>query len=148
MKEKIIDIYKKTLDFAKSNRYVTIGIAVAIVVLIAVIVIISVSGNGTDATNGDWGDGLTEKIPRFDGNCTNSVITDSFCAAYYTDVTGDAVEEYIDKIESECNVKFEGERYPRSATYGEKIIAVHYNVTEKKFSVTVVLKNEQYTISE
>ena len=140
MKEKVINLYKKALDFAKNNLYLTIGIAVAVVVLIGVIVAIAVSGNGGTAESSEWGVGLTENIPEFDGNCESTVISDGFCAAYYNDVKGDEVEEYIDKIESECNVRFEGDKYPRSAAYGEKIIAIHYNVTEMKFSVTVVSK--------
>ena len=47
------------------------------------------------------------------------------------------INEYIKLLERECKIKFDGEKYPRKAIMGDKIIVIHYNVTEMNFSVTV-----------
>lgn len=143
MKDKIQGIIKKTVDFLKNNVILSICCAAALAVVIIVIVLVSASGGDDDKKNfdGKWGDGITENIPEFDGKCDSlQNDEDVYCVAYYSEVTGEEVAEYISEIENECDVKFEGSKYPRSAVCGDKIIVIHYNVTEMKFSVTVVSK--------
>ncbi len=143
MKDKIIGIIKKAVEFIKKNAVLSICCAVALAVIIIVIILVSVLGdnNGKKNNNDNWGIGITEDIPEFDGTCDSIESNeDGYCVAYYSDVTGDEVSEYISEIETECGVKFEGSKYPRSAVYDDKIIVIHYNVTEMKFSVTVVSK--------
>ena len=147
MKEKILDFWNKAVAFAKNNRVVCISCLAALVVVVTAIVVIAVVGREpSDSKDGAWGYGITEDIPEFDGKCDS--IDESgkdYFVAYYSDVSGNEVSEYIAEIEQKCEIKFKGDKYPRSAVYGDRIIAVHYNVTEKKFSVTVVSKNIENT---
>jgi hypothetical protein len=90
----------------------------------------------------EWGKGITEGIPEFKGNMEDSKSTGAFAAVYYINVTGEQVKDYIALVESQCGITFSNESgYPRSAIYGEKLIAIHYNVTEMQMSVTIT-KNE------
>lgn len=142
MKEKLTDILNKAISFVKKNTALAVCVALAVVIIVTVIIIVTASG-GSNRNDADkkWGEGITESIPEFDGVCDSLEMNgDSYCAAYYSDVTGDEVAEYIAELEKECNISFNSDKYPRSAVYGDKIIAIHYNVTEKRFSVTVVSK--------
>jgi len=143
MKDKITNTIKKAVEFLKNNAVLSICCAVALVLIIVVVAVL-VSSNDTkdkkDNIDVQWGSGITENIPEFDGECDSLNGEDGYCVAYYSEVTGQEVADYISKIETQCGVKFEGSEYPRSAVYGDNIIAIHYNVTEMKFSVTVVSK--------
>ncbi len=149
MKEKVLDFFNKVLAFFKKNRIAAISVAAAAaVIVVAVIVVLSFGGDSDNTSESKWGYGITESIPEFDGDCDRIDKSGSgYCVAYYSDVTGDEVSEYISELEEKCNITFNSDKYPRSAVYGDRIIAVHYNVTEKKFSVTVVSKNTENTES-
>jgi hypothetical protein len=148
MKTKIFEFIKnaktKVVEFVKTNVALSVGIAALVLATVAFVVIACMSGNAP-ATN--WGTGLTEGIPAFSGNYTSLESSDKFTAAYYSDVTGEQIDEYISKLENDCGIKFKSEMYPRSASYNDKLLVLHYNVTEKKFSVTVSLKGDS-TIQE
>ena len=140
MKEKIIELFKKAVAFAKDQKILVICSAAALAVIITGAVLIAASGedNVNNDSENEWGIGITENIPEFEGECDGIMLEENFGTAYYSNVKSDEIEAYISKIETECGVEFEGDKYPRSAVYGDRIIAIHYNVTEMKFSVTVV----------
>lgn len=140
---------EKLINFAKTHTVLScvIGSAVAALIISLIVTAVAVSvinsakgGDGSEINAGevDWGKGITADIPEFSGKLQSSEGTESYAAVYYTEVTGEQASEYIALIEQECGVKFTGELYPRSAVYGDRIIAVHYSVTEMKMSVTVV----------
>lgn len=139
-----MSLINKIAEYVKSNRKtstVIVGSAVLVSVIIIVLAI-SLSG-GDDMPEASWGIGITESVPEFSGSAeTLDIASDgSYAAAYYNGVTTEQVNGYILQIEQECGVQFTGDKYPRSAVYGERIIAIHYNVTEMRFSVTVTQKN-------
>lgn len=115
--------------------------ALFLTVLIVVAVFSFAEEEASEA--GDWGDGITEGIPAFRPGTEELVFggDGSYAAAYYSEVTGEQAETYIAALEAECGIAFGGAQYPRTAVYGEKLIAIHYNATEMKLSVTVTLKN-------
>ncbi len=147
MKEKINEILTKTrklfLDLknkvmgSKLALGITIGVAVLLVALIVVIIVVP------DSTEElQWGEGVTKGLPPFSDNYSSFHGDESYMAAYYTDVTTEQINEYISKLEKDCGIKFNSDKYPRSAMYDDKILVIHYNVTEKKFSVTVSLQGD------
>ncbi len=148
MKTEILEFIKttktKTVEFVKTNVALSVGIAALVLAIVVFIVIACMGGN---APNGDWGKGLTEGIPAFSGEYTSLESSDNFTAAYYSDVTSGQIDEYVSKLENDCGIKFGSNLYPRSASYNDKLVVLHYNVTEKKFSVTVSLKGDS-TIQE
>lgn len=91
-------------------------------------------------SNVNWGEGITENIPEFPAGNGEIVSANdgSYVSAYYSNVSGDQIKEYISALEQECGVKFNGEKYPLTASIAEKTIILHYNVTEMQFSVTVI----------
>lgn len=147
MKEKINEILTKAkkLFLELKNKVVgsklalgiTIGVAVALLALI--IIIIALPDKTEDVS---WGEGVTEGIPSFSNEYSSFRSDESYMTAYYTDVTTEQINEYISKLENDCGIKFNSDKYPRSAIYNDKLIAIHYNVTEKKFSVTVSLQGD------
>ncbi len=143
---------EKILSFIKNRPVASAligGAAVALVVsLIVTAIMVAVMNDGGDEqynSSGDesirtakWGSGLTEGIPQFSGECQDSRSDGSFAAFYYTNITGEQAESYISLLQEQCSVTFSGsELYPRTAIYGDRIIAIHYNVTEMTMSVTV-----------
>jgi hypothetical protein len=80
-------------------------------------------------------------------DATSVKVSETHAAAYFEDVSSEEVSEYLTLIEEKCDVVFENERFPRSAVCDDKIIAIHYNVTEKKLSVTVAAKGDNQPIS-
>lgn len=147
MKEKILDVFNKSLAFFKKNLVLSISIAAAVVVIAVVLIIVLASGGDTDSSHeSGWGYGITANIPEFDGDFDHikKVGNESY-VAYYSNVAGESVSAYMDEIEEKCNVSFGGDKYPCSAVYGDRIIVLHYNATEKKLSVTVVSKNIEKT---
>ena len=151
MKSKIKEIftkeYIKSLFSTKKARIIAI-ISLALL-LIAFIVIAAVSCGEDEAVGEEleWGSGITENIPSFEGECASVKGGNGYLAAYYENVTVEQVEAYTDKIESECNVSFSSSKYPRSAIYNDGIIVIHYNVTEMKMSVTVTTETRESTES-
>lgn len=139
MKEKISGF----LSALKRNITVTACIALVFLVIIILVAIFSDSEE-TAENNFSWGDGITEGIPSFNGENEKLDVGENgeFAAAYYTNVTGEGASIYIHKLEKELDVKFSENGYPRVAVYGDKLIAVHYNVTEMTCSVTVTVKNK------
>ena len=131
---------EKALNFLKKYKYYAIGAAVLLAVLIVIVCIVAGNGkNGDD--DAKWGDGLSKGIPRFVGEGETITVGDGYIAAYYNDVSSESIEEYVLKLESTLKIDFEGDKFPRTAIYGDKIITLHYNVTEMKFSVTVTTNN-------
>lgn len=140
MKDKLLQI----LSAAKRNIKVTASVASVFLVVIILVAIFSDSNaNGGTPSEFRWGDGITEGIPAFTGE--NAVFdageNGEYAVAYYENVTGEGASVYIAKLEKELGVHFGKNGYPRVAEYGEKLIAVHYNVTEMTFSVTVTAKS-------
>lgn len=154
MKEKLAVIKNKLTEFIKNKPILawaigTVIIAVIVAVIVSAIFFAGTSSNGDESGEANvqvkWGEGVTENIPEFKpapDSVTSLNGTENSVAAYYTEVTGEQVSEYTSLVESECGVKFSSDKYPRSAIFGDKIIAIHYNVTEKKMSVTVVKTGE------
>ncbi len=135
-------VFDNIFDFSKKHFAITFGAVAVLVVL--VIVIITVAAGGADK----WGKGITAGVPMPSGLDAVSVkISETHAAAYFEDVSSEEVSDYIALVEDKCDVVFEGERFPRSASLEDKIIVIHYNVTEKKFSVTVAAKGDNATTS-
>ncbi len=138
MKEKLISF------FSAVKRNLTLTACICTVLLIVVIfTAVFFGSNQADAPDFEWGDGITEGIPAFSGE--NEVFevgeNGEYAVAYYTNVTGEQADEYIDTVERELGVEFSENGYPRVAICESKLIAVHYNVTEMTFSVTVTVKS-------
>lgn len=146
MKEKLIGF----LSAVKRNITVTACVALVFLVIILLVAIFSEAEDAGTAQSFDWGDGITEGISAFTGENERLDADENgrYAAAYYTNVTGESAESYIAKLESELNIQFSENGYPRVATYGEKLIAVHYNVTEMTFSVTVTAKGDTAASAE
>lgn len=142
MKEKITEFIKNKPLISWAIGTVSVALVIAVIVS-SVFLAFSSSGDDDSGTvNSDikWGEGITEKIPEFTPAPDSSFSikqTETGVAAYYTEVKGEDVEKYTERIEKECGIKFSSDKYPRSAVYGDKIIVIHYNVTEMKMSVTV-----------
>lgn len=147
MKEKINDILAKASKTAVSiknklmSSRLALGITISVAVLLVVLVIVIIA-LPNDNQELEWGEGITEGIPSFSSEYNAFRADDSYMTAYYTDVTTEQITEYAQKLESDCGIKFNSDKYPRSAAYNDKIIVIHYNVTEKKLSVTVSLQGD------
>lgn len=133
---------EKALDFLKKNYILIICAACVVIALAALITALASGGNKTSdgssqVYSAEWGRGLTEGIPEFPEKAVSMTATAVSTAAYYENVSGGQITEYLQLLERECGLVFSGESFPRSAICGEKIVTVHYNATEKRFSVTV-----------
>ncbi|MBO4276769.1 MAG: hypothetical protein J5925_00040 [Clostridia bacterium] len=80
---------------------------------------------------------LTEGIPEFPGEPYSFTEAGVSCAAYYEDVSGEEIFEYAALLKERCGIDLTSGAFPRAAEYGERTIILHYNVTEKYFSVTI-----------
>ena len=140
LKTKLRHILNKVTGYVKENKLLAISAALVITVVIVGVLLLALRSDGKKVVDYNWGDGITEGIPAFSKSEENlSVAEDgSYVAAYYTEVTIAQVEEYIDFVETACNIEFRGEQYPKTASCDGKIIAIHYNVTNMQLSVTVV----------
>ena len=142
----------KILNFIKNNALLSCVICAFVVALITSIIVAAImmpdsgTGENSDALNGEsetalrrinWGDGITKDIPRFSVEPELVEATSESAAAYYMGVTSEQIAEYVALLERELGIEFSSDKYPRSAVWGDKIIAIHYNVTEMNFSVTV-----------
>lgn len=132
---------EKITEFIKSHAVLVICIVAVAVTAVIAICVTSLGSEESQSMSG-WGEGITEGIPQFDGVADDFTSEkQSYAAAYYSNVTGEQVSAYTEKIEIECGVEFGSDKYPRSAVYGDRIIVIHYNVTEMKLSVTVASTN-------
>lgn len=126
----------KAFDLIKKYKYAVIAGLALLAVL--VLVIVTASGGSDRAHKSEkWGEGITEGIPRFDGRNEEIESGEGYVAAYYQNVSGDDIAEYLSELESACGISFDGDKYPITAICGDRIITLHYNVTEMKLSVTV-----------
>lgn len=134
----------KIKNLFKNKKFIIIASSAAIC-LVAILLIAVIAVNV--GKNSRWGEGISENVPEFNAKAESITVDEEkgYAAAYYKNVTSEQVAEYISTIERECGVSFNSDKYPRSAIYGEKIIVIHYNVTEMNFSVTVTAKT--YDIS-
>ena len=152
MKEKTNAFLKKACEvFLKLKTKITsskrnLGITAGAVALIVVLIIVIIAWPSEEQEI-KWGEGITEGIPSFSSEYNAFRADDSYMTAYYTDVTTEQVTEYASKLETDCGIQFNSDKYPRSAIYNDRIIVIHYNVTEKKLSVTVSLQGDN-TIQE
>ena len=132
---------KSAVRWVKNNKKIAIIIATSVLVAVLAVVLVCVLRSDTaerdDEDKPDWGMGITENIPCFSEKMDNFTCTDDYAAAYYSNVSSEQVEEYTARISEACGIQFQGQKYPRTAVYGDRIIALHYNVTEMRFSVTV-----------
>lgn len=143
---------EKIINYIKKHKTAVTAICAAIVLTAFLAVIILVSGGDEPDEKHErasWGNNsITENIPEFQGELASlDTNSDSYTAAYYSNVSGEKVSEYISELEAQLNVKFNGEKYPRTAVYGDKIIVIHYNVTEMRLSVTVTEKYQDNSLS-
>lgn len=145
MKEKISQI----LASLKKNLTVTACVALVFLVIIVLVAVFSTAEEEVQG-NAEWGDGITEGIPEFDGENGEFAFGDAdrYAAAYYKSVSSEQTKEYIKLLEDELSVEFTDGEFPKSAIYGEKIIALHYNITEMTFSVTVAKKGDSEASKE
>ncbi len=112
-----------------------LGVAVVCLFLMLAFVL-----SGCDS-NYKWGKDITEGIPLpQDMKAVSTNGDENYAAAYFEGVSSEAAAEYASLLESECGIEFTNDNYPRSAIHGERIIVLHYNVTEMKLSVTVAAK--------
>ncbi len=143
------DIASRFLSAIKRN--LTLTSCVCLVFLVIVILVAVFSNSDETATpDFEWGDGITEGIPAFSGENEAFDADDSgkYAAAYYTNVTGEQASAYIDTVERELGVTFSNNGYPRIAVRDGDLIAVHYNVTEMTFSITVTAKSNGETSTD
>ena len=147
MKEKII-------NFIKSNALLSCIICAFVVALLTSVIVAAVmipdgesdvsAAESNEAKHKiEWGKGITDGVPEFSGEPVSVEGTDGYVAAYYENVRSEQIAEYISLVENELGIKFSSDKYPRSAVWGDKLIAIHYNVTEMKLSVTVVSESVQ-----
>ena len=138
----------QNINISSKKYYIIAAIAVAVAVLFAAIMV-AVNANETEGTEKNAWDEyvLTQDIPEFRGEYDNMVFTSDSVAAYYSAVTSEEIAEYVQKLYDECGIELNGEIYPRAAVYGERIIVLHYNVTEREFSVTVAVNGEEELIT-
>ena len=146
MKEK----FSQILTSLKKNLTVTACVALVFLVIIVLVAVFSTADEAATEDTKSWGDGITDGIPAFDGENGEFAFGDSgeYAAAYYKNVSSEQTEEYIKMLESELSVEFTDGEFPKSAIYGEKIIALHYNITEMTFSVTVAKKGDSEASKE
>ena len=134
----------------KKNITITSCIALIFLLIIVIVAVFSTAEDSASGNNANWGEGLTENLPAFSGE--NETITSGengeYVAAYYNNVTGEQVETYIQTLAQELGIDFSEGVYPRSAIYDDKVIAIHYNVTEMTFSITVASKNAEISSTE
>ena len=99
---------------------------------------LALCGCGESAVKNGWGNGLTKDIPEFDHQLESFTQAENggYAAAYYKNVSGEEIAQYISAL-AESGIVLESGVYPASAILEDKIITVHYNVTEMLFSVTV-----------
>lgn len=142
MTEKIKNIYNRVLSYIKTHKREVIIALSVLLLFVALTVVICLLVNGNSEPQNKWGSGITEGVPEFSGeSCSVDISADnSYAAAYYENVTSEQISEYISQIEETLGVEFNSEKYPRSVVCGDKIIALHYNVTDMRFSVTVAAK--------
>ncbi len=139
---KIKEFLNKTVDHIKANKKRSLLILISFLTVLAlVITVICLSGNSPEEDPPQWGEGITEGIPAFGEEFKSFDADSSFQTMYYENVTTEQVKDYETRLSDQCGIVFQGEIYPRSAIYGDKIIVIHYNVTEMKFSVTVTQKS-------
>ncbi|MBR5286879.1 MAG: hypothetical protein IKU30_08285 [Clostridia bacterium] len=146
MKEKL----KGFLSAVKRNITVTASVAAVFLVIIILVAVFSEAEEASTAKEFNWGDGITEGICAFTGENERLDADENgkYAAAYYTNVTGESVDGYIARLESELNIQFGENGYPRVADCGERLIAVHYSVTEMTLSVTVTAKGDNAIYTE
>lgn len=159
IKLKATELFKKASEFLKKYPFWA-GLVIGVVVISVIVAIILSLSQGSPKKDDEssshsesvseevsnvkessleWGEGITSDIPQFSGKADSFDQNDSYASAYYSDVTIEQANEYAEKLQEELNVTFSySDKFPRSAIYGEKIIVIHYNVTEMKLSVTVV----------
>ncbi len=136
MMEKILEIIKKC------------GYTIAVSVLVISIAMTSLALAGCeteeegDKDHSETESASSESIPEFSKKpeAIDQAENGEYVAYYYNDVTSEQVSEYVALLEKELKISFKSEIYPKTAVYGEKLIAIHYNVTEKKLSVTIAEK--------
>lgn len=152
-KETITSFSKKAIEYIK--KYPVIfgcGAVVAVVISAVIIVLNSNNGSGnmppvsSEASPKEtiqWGIGVTEGIPAFSEVADRLDLDNSgYGTAYYSGVTMEQANGYAEKLSDELGITFSQEQtFPRSAIWEEKIIVIHYNVTEMKLSVTVTEKS-------
>ena len=146
MEEKInnlVDTLKKFINENKKMVTVVVAAFLAVAAIIILVCTFTLGNKGVEETENDfgWGQGLTQGIPQFSQEAERIQQDEDFVAAYYSNVKSEDVAKYIELLTEECGVEFEGRQYPKTATLDDKIIAIHYNVTEMRFSVTVAKKN-------
>lgn len=144
--ENVKNILNNIKNWALNNRKHAIitfsAIIAAIIIVVSVVLIFNKESRQAETEKFHWGDGITQNIPQMsetDGTTDFSENGNS-ATLYYTNITTEQVNAYIIQIESQLGIRFQGDAYPRSAIYGDKIIAIHYNVTEMNFSITITTK--------
>lgn len=152
MKEKIKTYWQK-FKTALDRYLIQFTCAAVVVIIIAfVCVACNIINNATENQNTsseysevvlEWGSGMTENIPAFSGEIISQEIKENgYCAVYYSNVTSNQVEDYINQLEAQLSVDFgENERFPKTVLWDEKLITLHYDSAEMKLSVTITEKS-------
>ncbi|MBP5155210.1 MAG: hypothetical protein J6252_01355 [Clostridia bacterium] len=123
-------------EFVSRRKKVLLG-AVSAIVMIG-LVIAAVASVSVRKKPGGWDAcPLTEGIPEFPAEAYSFTVNGSSCAAYYEDVSGDRINEYADLLKEKCGAEFSEGAFPRTAQIGGRTVILHYNVTEKNFSITI-----------
>ncbi|MBO4452892.1 MAG: hypothetical protein J5793_03050 [Clostridia bacterium] len=134
------------IDLFRSHRKKIITAAVLIAAVAVTVTVIAVaSANGVEppadpeAVNSALLEELFDGIPEFPGEAYKTEAKDGAAVFYYSGVTGESVAQYAEKLYSEKGIDLRAESYiyPRSAVYGDRVIAISYNATEQNFSITV-----------
>ena len=155
IKLKLTELFKRAFELVKKYPFWTGLIIGAAVILVIVAVVFSLPEKEAEPLSDSessaerislteepsvWGEGITSDIPQFSVEADSlDLDSDGYASAYYSDVTIEQANSYAEQLQDELGITFSySDKFPRSAIYGEKIIVIHYNVTEMKLSVTVV----------
>ena len=79
--------------------------AVAVVIILVCVFCFGGSEPEKQDNNEKWGTGLTENIPEFSGNADSVRRGNGYVAAYYSNVTGEEITEYLETL-AECGIEF------------------------------------------
>lgn len=122
------------------HRKAVLTAVILIAVVIIIIAVVSSAKHSNSQAESTWrGSPLTESIPEFAQNADSIKITKTSAAAFYSEVSSSDIAQYVERLRDDCGVDLSGEGFPRSAVYGDRVIALHYNYTDRKFSVTVAI---------
>ncbi len=136
-------MFEKILDKLKAHAKTVIFAAITVFVVVLIIVAAARRENKTDWASSP----VTSDIPEFTAASGEIEFGEGFAVGYYENVTSAQIAEYESLLAEKLGIVFPPKEYPCAKEYDGRLIILHYNVTEKNFSVTVT-KTDKDTVSE